>query len=69
MEIPKEAILHFLQEQGKGDKVAQADRELPDKVDTEQDGDLLSRLGVNPDELVGMADKIPGLRDKLGSIL
>ena len=69
MEIPKEAILHFLQERGQSDKAAQADQELPDQVDTERDAGLLSRLGIDVDELVGMADKIPGLKEKLGGIL
>jgi hypothetical protein len=69
MEIPKEAILDFLRDRGDTAKADQADRELPDQVDTERDAGLLSRFGVDPDELRGMADKIPGLRDKLGGIL
>jgi len=69
MEIPKEAILDFLRDRGDGDKADQAERELPDRVDTERDAGLLSRFGVDPDELLGMADKIPGLRDKLGGVL
>jgi hypothetical protein len=69
MEIPKEAILHFLQERGQPEKAAQADRDLPEQVDTDRDAGLLSRLGIDAEELVGMADQIPGLRDKLGGIL
>jgi hypothetical protein len=69
MQIPKEAILDFLRDRGDADKADQAERELPDQVDTAKDAGLLARFGVDPDELLGMADKIPGLRDKLGGIL
>ncbi len=69
MEIPKEQILELLRSQGDHDKAQQADQELPDQVDTERDAGLLSRLGIDVDELVGMADKIPGLKEKLGGIL
>ena len=53
MEIPKEQILEFLREQGDHDKADQAGQELPDKVDTERDSGLLSRLGIDPQELIG----------------
>jgi hypothetical protein len=65
MEIPKEAILQFLRERGDSDRASQAEQELPDQVDTERDSGLLARFGVDPDELLSMADKIPGLKDKL----
>lgn len=65
MEIPKEAILQFLRERGDETKAQEAERELPDTVDTERDQGLLGRFGVDPDELLAMADRIPGLKDKL----
>jgi hypothetical protein len=65
MEIPKDAILQFLRERGDSDRASQAEQELPDQVDTERDSGLLARFGVDPDELLSMADKIPGLKDKL----
>ena len=64
MEIPKDKILELLRQRGEPDKADQADRELPDKVDTEQHGDLLSRFGLDPQELIG---QLPGgLGGKLG---
>jgi hypothetical protein len=53
MEIPKEQILQFLQERGSSDEAAQADQELPETVDTEQDAGLLSKFGIDPQELIG----------------
>jgi hypothetical protein len=63
MQIPKEQILEFLRSRGDQDKAGQADRELPDQVDTDQHADVLERLGINPKELLGQAG---GLGDKLG---
>jgi hypothetical protein len=65
MEIPKEAILEFLRERGDSDQAREAERELPDQVDTERDSGLLSRFGVDPQELLAMAERIPGLKEKL----
>jgi hypothetical protein len=63
MEIPKDQILELLRSRGDHDKADQADQELPDKVDPEQHSDLLSKLGVEPSELLGKfgGGKIPGL--------
>jgi hypothetical protein len=64
MQIPKDKILELLRERGQHDQVEQADRELPDQVDPEQHADLLSKFGIDPQELLG---KLPGgLGDKLG---
>jgi hypothetical protein len=64
MEIPKDKILELLRDRGQDDKAEQADRELPDQVDTEQHADQLSNLGIDPQELAG---KLPGgVGDKLG---
>lgn len=51
MEIPKEQVLQLLQERGATDRVSQADQQLPEQVDPEQHSDLLSNLGVDPQEL------------------
>ena len=62
MEIPKEKILELLRERGDGDKADQANRELPDQVDTDRDAGLLSKLGIDPQDLLGgLGGKIPGL--------
>jgi hypothetical protein len=53
VEIPKDKIIDLLRERGADDKVAQAQQELPDQVDTEQHKDQLDRLGVDPKDLLG----------------
>ena len=64
MEIPKEKILELLRDRGEHDKVDQADRELPGTVDPERDAGLLSKFGIDPQDLLG---KLPGgLGNKLG---
>lgn len=66
MHIDKSQILELLRSQGDHDKAGQAESELPDQVDTEQHSDLLSRLGINPADLLV---KLPGgLGDKLGGL-
>jgi hypothetical protein len=52
MEIPKDQILQFLQDRGDSDQASQADQELPDQVDTERDAGLLSKFGIDPQELL-----------------
>ena len=54
MQIPKEQILQFLQSQGDQGKADQAGAELPDQVDTDQHAGLLSKLGIDPQMLIGM---------------
>ena len=64
MEIPKEKILELLRERGQHDQAAQAENELPEQVDHEKDAGLLSKYGIDPQELAG---KLPGgIGDKLG---
>lgn len=52
MEIDKSQILDLLRQQGKNDQAAQADQQLPDKVDPQQHSDLLSKFGIDPQELI-----------------
>jgi hypothetical protein len=62
MEIPKENVLDLLRQRGEDDKTDEAERELPDRVDTERDSGLLSKLGIDPQDLTGgLGGKIPGL--------
>ena len=64
MEIPKEKILELLRERGQPEKAEEADRELPDNVDPEQHAGVLSKFGIDPQELLA---KLPGrVGDKLG---
>ena len=53
MQIPKEKILELLRERGDHDKADQAEQELPDQVDHEEHSDLLSKHGIDPQELIG----------------
>jgi hypothetical protein len=54
MQIPKEQILEFLRSRGDTAQAEQADRELPDQVDTEKQSGLLDKLGINLGELGGL---------------
>ena len=53
MQIPKEQILEFLRSRGEQDKASEADEQLPDQVDTDQHADILQRLGIDPQDLLG----------------
>jgi len=53
MEIDKDQILEHLKSLGKHDDAEKADNELPGKVDTDKHGDLLQKVGVNPQDLIG----------------
>lgn len=64
MQIDKNTVVDMLRERGDDEKAGQAERELPDQVDTDQHADLLERFGVNPQELMGRftgGRDIPGL--------
>jgi hypothetical protein len=64
VEIDKNTIVSMLRERGDSDKAGQAERELPDQVDTDRDANMLERFGISPQELVGKAmggRDIPGL--------
>jgi hypothetical protein len=64
MEIPKDKIVELLRERGQADRADQADSELPDQVDPQEHADLLSKFGIDPQELAGT---LPGgLGEKLG---
>jgi hypothetical protein len=66
MEIDKSQIIELLKSQGDHDKAQQADQELPDQVDTDQHGDLLSRLGISVPELLSKLGGGKGLGGLLG---
>ncbi len=53
MKIDKDQILDMLRSQGDEDRAQQAERELPDQVDTERDSGLLDRFGLNVDDIKG----------------
>jgi hypothetical protein len=51
MEIPKAMIVERIRSQSGADKANEADKELPDKVDTEADAGLLEKYGLSPADL------------------
>ncbi len=60
MQIDKQQVINMLKQRGDHDQAAQAEQNLPEQVDTDQHADQLSKLGVNPQDLLG------GLKDKFG---
>jgi len=64
MQIDKETLLGFLRDRGQHGDADRAESELPDRVDTDRDGGLLGRFGLDPQELIS---KLGG--GKLGDML
>jgi hypothetical protein len=60
----KDQIVALLRERGDDSKADQAQQELPGQVDTDQDAGLLSKLGIDPSDLLGGLGG--GLGGKLG---
>lgn len=52
MQIDKDQILQLLRSRGDNDKAQQAEQELPGTVDTDQHAGLLSKLGLDPADLM-----------------
>lgn len=52
MEIPKAMIVEKIRGRSGAEKANEADQELPDKVDTDSDAELLAKYDLNPDELL-----------------
>jgi hypothetical protein len=63
MNIDKSQIVDLLKSQGDHDKAAQAESELPEKVDTDAHSEQLQKLGIDPQDLIG---KLPGGLGGLG---
>ncbi|HSK26364.1 MAG TPA: hypothetical protein VK894_05575 [Jiangellales bacterium] len=66
MQIDKAQILDLLRSQGDEGKADQADRELPQQVDTEQDAGLLQKFGIQPQDLISKLGGGGGLGGMLG---
>jgi hypothetical protein len=65
MQIDKSQIIELLKSRGDHDQAAQAESELPDKVDPQNDAGLLEKLGINPQDLIG---QLPGGLGGLGGL-
>jgi hypothetical protein len=62
MQIRKGMIVERLRAAGQTDLVSRAEAELPEKVDTERDGDLLRSLDLDPAELAdGLGGQAPAI--------
>jgi hypothetical protein len=66
MQIDKAQILEFLRNAGDSGKADQADRDLPQQVDTDRDAGLLQKLGINPADLLKNLGGGGGLGGLLG---
>ncbi len=51
MEIPKAMLVERIRSRDGHELAERADNDLPDKVDTERDADLLRGLDLDPEEL------------------
>lgn len=60
MQIPKDKIIEMIRSRGDQDQADQASSELPEQVDTDKHGDLLSKFNIDPKNIGG------GLGNKLG---
>ena len=62
MEIPKDQIIEMIKQDGDADQAGHADQELPDQVDPERDSGLLSKFGLDPQDVLGkLGGGLPGL--------
>jgi hypothetical protein len=61
VEIPKAMIVERIRAQQGAEKANEADGELPDKVDTEEDTDLLEKYGLDPAQLTDIAGGNPAV--------
>jgi hypothetical protein len=50
-EIPKAMVIEQIKSRSGAEKANEADKELPDKIDTDNDAGLLEKYGISADEL------------------
>ncbi len=60
-EIPKAMIVERIRSQQGAQKANEADRELPDKVDTDTDAGLLQKYGLDPSEVADLLGGSPAV--------
>ena len=56
MQLDKQEVIDLLRKEGKNEHVQKAIQELPDKIDHEQDAEMLQRkFGIDPGKLAEKA--------------
>jgi hypothetical protein len=60
-EIPKAMIVERIRSQQGAQKANEADKELPDKVDTDTDAELLQKYGLDPSEVADLLGGSPAV--------
>jgi hypothetical protein len=60
-EIPKAVIVERIRSQQGAQKANEADKELPDKVDTDTDAELLQKYGLDPSEVANLLGGSPAV--------
>ena len=61
MEISKDQVLDLIRQHGNQDQAGQAEQELPDQVDPERDSGLLSKFGLEPQDVLSkLGGNLPG---------
>ena len=63
MQIPKGMVVERIRAAGDTEAADRADAELPEKVDTEQEPELLSQFDIDPER---MADDFGGQAPEVG---
>jgi hypothetical protein len=69
MQFDKSQIIDLLKSSGDHDKASRAESELPGTVDTDRDSGLLSKLGLDPQDLIAKlagSGELGGLGKMLG---
>jgi hypothetical protein len=62
MQIPKAMVVERIRTAGGAEAADRADSELPEKVDTERDAELLRRFALDPTELAnGLGGQSPAV--------
>ena len=51
-QIPKAMVVERIKSRSGAEKADQADKELPDKIDTDTDAEILRKYDLDPQELI-----------------
>jgi hypothetical protein len=51
-QIPKAMVVEQIRSRSGAEKANEADKEMPDKLDTDNDAGLLQKYGISPDEII-----------------